>query len=225
MGRVRWRKAAWHRRQGLSRWPEWVIRLGDSWLESVFWTLRSFSVTYRQGLQAGKGPRYHAEDPGRSSEGSPAQARTGGPGGVLGSVWPTYLWWSGRTRTQTATTPSSAILPGRSSEDRRRRPTAPASESTDRPAFKFKISQTPRGLVTSRTVPLRPARGARGRRRVHGWGWGGQGCGGRRAESRSERWREAGGERQSRLERRRLSTAESRRNAGGRLQPPSAASP
>lgn len=88
------------------------------------------------------------------------------PGGLV-TGWHTYLLLSGRTRTQTATAPSSAILSSQIPGNRRRTSTADKPQDTDHPAFKFKFSQMPLLIeprprdVTGRSICV-AARGARG---------------------------------------------------------------
>lgn len=148
-------------------------------LESILQILRSWPVTLHirnHGTKRVNGrvsrQRSRKEQRGLTPA---ARARAGGRNGNLGKVWPTYLLLSGRTRTQTATAtaPSSAILPGWIPGNRTKTSAPGASERKIHPAFKFKISQTPRLIeprprdVIGRSICV-AARGTPGRRRVHG---------------------------------------------------------
>ena len=86
---------------------------------------------------------------------TPGSGSLGGAAGLGAAPAPhTYRLLSGRTRTQTATAPSSAIPPG----SWERPSAARLHGAQSHPALKFKFSQTPplieRGPVTSRAVPL-----------------------------------------------------------------------
>lgn len=77
-----------------------------------------------------------------------------------------YLLLRGRTRTQTATAASSAILSAAAQEGKCRGPTAP-TELPGRPAFKFKMSSASqriglRSVMTSRDSPSAARSGACG---------------------------------------------------------------
>lgn len=130
---------------------------------------------------AGKRQRHQAAGSGRSRSGKrgglPLRLGTRGrPHRGLVTGWHTYLLLSGRTRTQTATAPSSAILSSQIPGNRPRTSAAGVPQPTGHPAFKFKFSQMPLlieprpGDVTGRSICV-AARGAQGGGASMDLGW------------------------------------------------------
>lgn len=130
---------------------------------------------------AGKWQGHQAARSGRSSSGKRGGlARRLGTRGRrrrgLVTGWHTYLLLSGRTRTQTATAPSSAILSSQIPGNRPRTSAAGDPQPTGPPAFKFKFSQMPLLIeprtrdVTGRSICI-AARGARGGSASMDLGW------------------------------------------------------